>query len=36
MEAEVNAYCDEFWTGDSGVVDFSSAISEIIIRTSTQ
>jgi len=35
MEAEVNAYCDEFWNQESGTVNFTEAIGEIIIRTST-
>jgi len=35
IEMEVNEYVDEFWNKDSDEVDFSAAISEIIIRTST-
>lgn len=36
IEEEVNAYLDEFWTKDSDVIDFSEAIAEITIRTSTR
>jgi sterol 14-demethylase len=36
IEDEVNAYVDEFWKKDSDVIDFSEAIGEITIRTSTR